>query len=111
MNQFSRDNESLEQRLLTISPTSGIGARTLRRVVLDLDTQRLKEFHILIADLEIGIAGQSGYQGSLVAGFLAGLAYPDGGFQHQKDVVTSFFDPGNDIGNGLGINCFNCWST
>ena len=71
----------------------------LRRVVLDLDAQRLEEFEILIADLEL-----RGHQRRLFAGLLTRLADSDGSFEHQEYVVTALFDPGNDIGNGLGIS-------
>ena len=72
-------------------------------VVLDLDAQRLQELQVLIADLEFGIAGERGDQGSLVSGFLAGLADADGGFEDQENVVAAFLDFGNDIGDLLGV--------
>ena len=52
----------------------------------------------MVADLKLGVAGQGGHQRSLVAGFFAGLAYTNRGFQHQEDVISSVFDPGHDFG-------------
>src|ERR1700732_1239744 len=70
----------------------------LRRVVLNLDAERLEELQVLIVGLEL-----SSPQRRLFAGFLATLAYPDGGFQHQEDIVAALFDSRRDIGDGLGI--------
>jgi hypothetical protein len=74
-------------------------AATLRGVVLNLDAQRLEELEVLIADLEL-----RRHQRRLFARLLARLADSDRGFQHQKDIVTAFFDSGNDVGDGLGIS-------
>ena len=88
----------------------GSGRRTAEAAVLhglffflDFDTERFEELEILIVDFEFGIGGESGDQGSLVGGFFALLAHADGGFEHQKNVVTAFFDAGDDFGDLFGI--------
>src|SRR5260221_1409398 len=72
-------------------------------VVSNLDAKRFQEFEVLLVDFELGIAGQRGYQRSLVAALFAGTAYPDGGFEHQKNVVAAVFDPGNNFSNLVGV--------
>ena len=75
----------------------------LRRVVFDLDAQRLQELKVLFADFEVGIAGEGSDHGSSVARLFAGAAHPNGGFEDEENVVTAIFDPGNNVGNLLGI--------
>jgi hypothetical protein len=76
---------------------------SLRGVFFDLDAQGFQEFEVLIADFEFGIAAEGGDQGSLVGGFVAGLADADGGFEYQENVVAAFFDAGDDFGDLIGV--------
>ena len=64
---------------------------------LDFDAERLQELQILVVDLEFGIRRQGGNQRSLVWRFLALLADPDGGFEDQEDVVSTFLDAGDNL--------------
>lgn len=77
--------------------------KCLGRVFLNLDAEGFQELQVLVADLQFGIAGEGGDQGGLFRGLFAGFAYADGGFQYEKDVVSAFFDSGNDFGDSLGV--------
>lgn len=72
-------------------------------IVLDLDSKRFQELEILIVDFQLGVAGQGRNHGSLVRGFFARLADPDGSLQHEKDVVTAVLDPRYYLGDLLRI--------
>jgi len=69
----------------------------------DFDAERFQELEILVADFEFGVGGESGDEGSFVGGFFALLAYADGGFEDEEDVVTAFFDAGDDFGDLFGV--------
>jgi hypothetical protein len=69
----------------------------------DLDAERFQELQILVADFEFWIRGKRGNQGSLVRGLFALLAHSDGGFKNEEDVISAVFDPGNNLGNLLGV--------
>src|ERR1700683_2026764 len=75
----------------------------LRGVFFDLDAQRFEELQVLIADFEFWIGAEGGDERGLVGGFVARLADADGGFEHQKNIVTAFFDAGDDFGNLVGV--------
>ena len=70
---------------------------------IDLDAQRLQKFKVLVVDLEFRIRGQSGHQRSLVRRFFSLLAHPDGGFEDQEDIVSTFFDAGDNLRDLLGV--------
>src|SRR5580698_2088387 len=61
---------------LYIGPISGL----LLFFLFDSDAEGFQELHVLIADFEFGVGGQSGNEGSLVGGFFALLADAAGSF-------------------------------
>ena len=102
-------NRLREVRVAHPNPTAQTYVAKLTRPILllvffaDLDAERLEKLHILIADLEFGIAAEGGDQGSLVRGVLALFADADGSFENQENVVAAFLDAGNDLGDRFGI--------
>ena len=74
----------------------------LRCVVFYLYAERFQELNVLIADLQFGIAGQGGDHGALVR-LLTRAADADRGFEYQEDIVTTVFDPRNNIGDLVRI--------
>lgn len=77
---------------------SSFGARSLRGVVFDFDSEGLQELNVLIADLQLRVAGQSSDHGTLIR-LLAWAADANRRFEHQENVVAAIFDPGNHVSN------------
>src|ERR1017187_6013602 len=69
----------------------------------NLNAQRLQEFEILVADLELRIRRQRGDERGFIGRFFALLADADGSFEDQEDVVATLLDAGDNFRDLLGI--------
>ncbi len=69
----------------------------------DFDSEGFQELQILVADFELGVGGEGGDKRSLVGGFLALLADADRSFEDQENIVSTFFDAGDNFGDLFGI--------
>ena len=66
----------------------------------------------MVADLEFRIAGQCSDKRALVGTLFARSAYANGGFQNEKNVITTLFDPGNNFRNlvRVGQRLVDCFT-
>src|SRR5438105_2679379 len=101
---WNNADQSNGRTLTELSEQVGGFRAGLCGVVFDLDSQGLQELEILLADFEIRIAGQGSDHRGFVAGFFAGTADANCGFEHQENIVTAIFDPGDDVRNLFRIS-------